>query len=106
MIDSTIFEQITKGELVDINVRPTPSTPPLRFEGAVREMETWLRQFSKSCGPHRCIYFSEKSNAQGDVTVEVTIGTIPDDRREELVNKLQTLADHAPFEITLRTPTT
>jgi hypothetical protein len=103
MIASTIFEKITNGELIEINVSATPGASIPQFEGEVREMQTWLRQFNKSCGPHRCIYFSEKSNSRGDVTAEVTIGVIPDNRREEIKQKLKTLADNAPFEITLRT---
>jgi|GEM_PF-2650118 len=102
MIDSDILEKIKNGELVEIRITQTPDTPTPRFETDVRDMGTWLRQFSKSCGPHRCIYFSEKSNLKGDVTAEVTIGIIPNIQRNILIKKLQILA-HESFKISFST---
>jgi len=103
MIDSTIPGEILNGKLIEIDVSPTPNSSRPLFEAQLREVEPWLRQFKKNCGAQGCLYFSEHSNSEGHITLRVTIGIIPDNRRKELAQKLQTLADNAPFEIKLRT---
>jgi len=103
MIDSKILEEIESGNLVEIHIKKSPQNSTPGFENEVRNTQAWLRQFNKGCGPHRCIYFSEKSNPEGDVTLEITIGIIPNSQHEVLVRQLQFLGTNAPFEITFRT---